>query len=173
MSPYPNNLILRRPTIEDKDSILDMIDEYFKNDSPTAGLWNFSHSDFSFEDWLEANQLQEAGLFGKGVPAIQLVAFDDNQQAFGFLNIRLRLNDELLLKGGHIGYSVRPSKRNQGIAKKMLKAAIEIAKTKNIRDILVTCHQDNLASRAVIIANGGLLENVVNETERYWIRNDE
>ena len=48
MSPYPNNPMLRRPTIEDKESILDMIDEYYKKDSSTAGLWNFSHSDFSF-----------------------------------------------------------------------------------------------------------------------------
>ncbi|KAA5776952.1 GNAT family acetyltransferase, partial [Pseudomonas aeruginosa] len=31
------------------------------------------------------------------------------------------------------------------------------------------CSTENPASRAVILANGGQLEDICNETERYWI----
>lgn len=102
------------------------------------------------------------------VPAIQLVAFD-GERAVGFLNLRLRLNDYLLEKGGHIGYSVRPSMRGRGYATAMLQEGLRIAASKNIGQVLVTCATDNPASRAVILANGGVLEDLRGDVERYWI----
>ncbi|HFH8662491.1 TPA: GNAT family N-acetyltransferase, partial [Streptococcus agalactiae] len=36
-------------------------------------------------------------------------------------------------------------------------------------EILVTCHVDNDASKSVILANGGVLEDCLHQTERYWI----
>ncbi len=44
-----------------------------------------------------------------------------------------------------------------------------MAKEKNIHRALVTCSIKNPASRAVILANGGQLEDIRHETERYWI----
>ncbi|MBY5034146.1 GNAT family N-acetyltransferase [Streptococcus gallolyticus] len=158
---------LRRPSLADKEAILDMVEEFLAQDSRTDGLWNFAIGETVYEDWLGANQLQEMGL--QGVPAIQFVAFDEDSLPLGFLSLRLRLNDNLLAVGGHIGYSVRPSQRGKGLAKAMLQAALAIAKSKNIKCALLTCHVDNPASRAVILANGGKLENVVDGVERYWI----
>ena len=40
---------------------------------------------------------------------------------------------------------------------------------KNIHRVLVTCSIKNPASRVVILANGGQLEDIRHETERYWI----
>ena len=51
----------------------------------------------------------------------------------------------------------------------MLQQGLELAQTKNIDRVLVTCDENNLASRAVIMANGGQLEDVREGTERYWI----
>ena len=86
-----------------------------------------------------------------------------------FLNLRLRLNDYLLEKGGHIGYSIRPSEQGKGYAKESLHQGLQVAKDKNIHRALVTCSIKNPASRAVILANGGQLEDIRHETERYWI----
>lgn len=161
---------LRRPTIADQETILDMIAEFSNTGSPHDGSF-WSEDAFDYQDWLTNHLDQELGLnLPEGwVPAIQLVGFQDNQ-AIGFLNLRLRLNDHLLHTGGHIGYSVRPSQRGKGYAKAMLNQGIELAKTKNITEILVTCNQNNAPSRAVILANGGQLEDIRDTTERYWIR---
>ena len=163
-------MILRRPRLEDKETVLEMMAEFEKFQSPhDGGFWDTEN--FVYEDWLESNQNQEVGInLPEGwVPAIQLVAFARDGQAVGFLNLRLRLSDYLLEVGGHIGYSIRPSERGKGYAKESLRQGLQIAKEKNIKRALVTCNTENPASRAVILANSGVYEDVRNGTERYWI----
>ena len=161
---------LRRPTIVDREAVLDMMVEFEQTQSAhDGGFWDTEN--FSYEDWLESNQNQEMGInLTEGwVPAIQLVAFSEKGQALGFLNLRLRLSNFLLEEGGHIGYSIRPSERGKGYAKETLRQGLQVAKEKNIKKTLVTCSVNNPASRAVILANGGLIEDVRNGVERYWI----
>ena len=163
-------MILRRPSQTDKETILEMIAEFEREKSAhDGGFWN--PDNFVYEEWLEENLQAEAGLNipENWVPAIQLVSFDEAGHSLGFLNLRLRLNDYLLEKGGHIGYSSRPSKRGKGYAKESLRQGLQVAKDKNIHRALVTCSIKNPASRAVILANGGQLEDIRHETERYWI----
>ena len=163
-------MILRRPSQTDKETILEMIAEFEREKSAhDGGFWN--PDNFVYEEWLEENLQAEAGLNipENWVPAIQLVSFDEAGYALGFLNLRLRLNDYLLEKGGHIGYSIRPSERGKGYAKESLRQGLQVAKEKNIHRALVTCSIKNPASRAVILANGGQLEDIRHETERYWI----
>ena len=163
-------MILRRPRLADKEAVLEMMAEFEQSQSAhDGGFWDAEN--FVYEDWLESNQNQEMGInLPEGwVPAIQLVAFSEKGQAVGFLNLRLCLSNFLLEAGGHIGYSIRPSERGKGYAKEALRRGLQIAKEKNIKRALVTCSTENPASRAVILANGGRLEDVRNGTERYWI----
>ena len=157
-------MILRRPSQTDKEAILEMMAEFEREQAAhDGGFWNAYN--FVYEEWLEENLQAEAGLNipENWVPAIQLVSFDEAGQALGFLN------DYLLEKGGHIGYSIRPSERGKGYAKESLRQGLQIAKEKNIHRVLVTCSIKNPASQAVILANGGQLEDIRHETERYWI----
>ena len=161
---------LRRPTLADKETVLDMMAEFEANQSAhDGGFWDAEN--FVYEEWLESNQNHEMGInLPEGwVPDIQLVAFSRDGQAVGFLNLRLRLNNYLLNEGGHIGYSIRPSERGKGYGKEALHQGLQVAKEKNIHRALVTCSTENPASRAVILANGGVYEDNRNGTERYWI----
>lgn len=94
-------MILRRPTLADKETVLEMMAEFEQTQSAhDGGFWNANN--FVYEEWLEENLQAEAGLNipENWVPAIQLVSFDVAGQALGFLNLRLRLNDYLLENGG-------------------------------------------------------------------------
>ena len=160
---------LRRPKLEDKEKILEMLVDFEAVGSRQDGF--FGETDFVYEDWLETIQLAEAGLgLPQGfVPYIQLISFAADGRAVGFLNLRLRLNDYLLQEGGHIGYSIRPSQRRKGLAKLQLKLGLAEARKQGLERVLITCDEDNEASRAVILANGGALEDIRAGKERYWI----
>ena len=161
---------LRRPRLADKATVLEMMAEFENSQSAhDGGFWDTEN--FVYEEWLETNMQKEMGinLHENRVPSIQFVSFDDVGHALGFLNLRLRLNEGLLNYAGHIGYSIRPSERGKGYAKETLSQGLQLAKEKNIKKALVTCSVNNPASRAVILANGGIFEDARNGVERYWI----
>ncbi len=80
-----NNMILRRPSQIDKETILEMIAEFEREKSAhDGGFWN--PDNFVYEEWLEENIQAEAGLNipENWVPAIQLVSFDEADHSLGF-----------------------------------------------------------------------------------------
>ena len=160
---------LRKPRLEDKTAVLEMLEDFEATGGRHDGF--FGGADFVYEDWLKTIQLAEVGLgLPEGfVPYIQLVTFTADGQAVGFLNLRLQLNDYLLQEGGHIGYSIRPSVRGKGLAKEQLRQGLQVAKSKNIKRALVTCDEDNEASRRTILSAGGIYENTIDKSQRYWI----
>lgn len=97
------------------------------------------------------------------------------QEYLGGVSIRHELNDYLFNYGGNIGYSVRPSRRRQGIASWALAEALGKAAEIGLSRVLVTCLESNEASRRTIEANGGVYDDSrlpPQESEamrRYWI----
>lgn len=155
---------MRRPNIIDKEKILEMFQEFQANSPQLHGCFNLDCLDY--EAWLEQNLQYEMGFVPSTfVPNIEYVLVNQDDQMLGFLNLRLRLNQSLLDKSGHIGFSIRPTEQLKGYGKKILGLGL----CNNLQDILVTCHVSNNASRAVILANGGSFEDIRNEMERYWI----
>lgn len=83
----------------------------------------------------------------------------DNGRYVGQTSIRPELGTPYLITyGGHIGYSIRPSHRRQGYGRRVLQLALEQCATLGLERALVTCDEDNTASRRIIEANGGVFE---------------
>ncbi len=107
------------------------------------------------------------------VPQTQLW-FVSGGEFIGWTKIRHILNDKLLKEGGHIGYAVRPSKREMGFGTKMLEQALSEAKKLGIKKVLITCDDGNVGSARIIENNRGVLENKIEIDgklkRRYWIK---
>ncbi|BCL78042.1 acetyltransferase [Ktedonobacteria bacterium brp13] len=109
------------------------------------------------------------------VPSSEFWLIDDNDY-IGRIFLRSTLNETLLQKGGHMGYTIRPSRRKQGYGKLILKYGLEHAKACGFERVLLTCDEDNTSSRAIIESNGGALENIIQVAGwpamvyRYWIQ---
>lgn len=81
----------------------------------------------------------------------------EGDEVVGCSNLRHALTDSLRSEGGHIGYGIRPSARGRGLAKALLASTLAEAKALGIERALLSCDKANLASAAVIRANGGTL----------------
>ncbi|MGF7236017.1 MAG: GNAT family N-acetyltransferase [Frankia sp.] len=87
----------------------------------------------------------------------------------GRVNIRHRLTTALQYSGGHLGYHVVQPYRRRGHATAMLAAAVPVAVALGIERLLLICDADNVASRKVIEANGGLLHDRRAGKLRFWV----
>ncbi|TQK44589.1 putative acetyltransferase [Streptomyces sp. SLBN-118] len=94
----------------------------------------------------------------------------DGGTYLGRIQIRHRLTPFLREAGGHIGYGVRPGARRKGYATAMLRDALPCARSLGLDRVLLTCDTTNTASRKVIEANHGILEDERGGKRRYWIR---
>lgn len=100
----------------------------------------------------------------------------DDGEVVGFLSFRHELNEWLREAGGHIGYSVRESRRRQGYASAALRLGLERAREIGLDRVLVTCDDDNVGSYRTIEGAGGVLQDVSDQSarghamlRRYWI----
>lgn len=72
----------------------------------------------------------------------------------------------LLTYGGHIGYSIRPSRRGRGYGKAILALTLGVSREIGLRRVLVTCDSDNIGSRKIIEHNGGQFESAMTMPSR-------
>lgn len=91
------------------------------------------------------------------------------------IQVRHYFNDFLEKYAGHIGYSVRPSERCKGYAKRMLKMTLPFCQEIGIDKVLIACIDGNIGSEKTILANDGVYESTVYEPngdrylKRFWI----
>lgn len=166
---------LLRPSIEYKNQVLEYKNEFIKNGDDLAGTSYLSEYDI-YEEWMKFvrdNENEDTKHTEVTADMFLLVREEDNKLV-GMINIRHTLNDYLYNYGGHIGYSVKRCERRKGYAKQMLKMALERCRELKIKEVLLTCESNNIASQKTIKSCGGILENEVPHdegiTQRYWIK---
>ncbi|MAS87084.1 MAG: GNAT family N-acetyltransferase [Micavibrio sp.] len=108
------------------------------------------------------------------VPQTVLWLIKDNEY-FGTLNIRHRLNWHLERWGGHITFIIRPSKRGMGFGKKILQKGLPVAQMLGVDKALLTVPLERPRAERIIEFCGGVYQDTTTETEkfdpckRYWI----
>ncbi len=138
-----------------------------------SGLWLFDTSDLG----TVALAAEIGRLLAEGDPATVLPEdrvhssyywIVDGAEFLGYLAVRHALTPFLLEEGGHIGYSIRPSRRREGHATRALRLALHEARALGLDRALVTCDHDNLPSRLTIEHAGGAFEDRRGDKLRYW-----
>lgn len=139
-----------------------------------SGLWAFDTVDTT----AEGCRTVVAHLLREGDRAVPLPEdkvhsnyywITEDDEFVGYLALRHGLTPWLLEEGGHIGFSVRPSRRRQGHARRALALSLVEAKGLGLDRVLLTCDEDNDGSRLTIEGNGGVYEDSRNGKRRYWI----
>ena len=163
--------ILVEPSAELKSEFLKMVAEY-----QAEGDDRYNHLAEDFEAYLERLKTFETG---ENLPADRVPSntyfLMCGEKIIGRGDVRRRLNPELEIRGGHIGYDIRPSERRKGFGTLILKLLLEKARNIGLERVLITCDTDNIGSVKIIENNGGKLAKqlIYKETgtliSQYWI----
>jgi predicted acetyltransferase len=166
---------IQEPSVELKDSFLAALKEYHQEgrnlDQNEEEIAN------NFPVFIQHFKDESLGINLKKDYVPQTVYWIVDKDGYaGRISVRHELNEYLLKFGGHIGYEVRPSKRGLGYGTKALELALAKARALGLQKVLLTCDSTNAASRKIIEANGGILENEIargdgkSTTLRFWIK---
>lgn len=166
-------LELVAPAMAYKDQVLAFKAEMLEYGSAFDGCNGLQKAE-TYEEWLDYQRL---GRKDRAPSKTWLTVRQSDGRVVGIIDCRSVLTDFLLQYGGHIGYCIRPSERRKGYAKEQLRLALEKYRAAGEERVLLTCDPDT-ASERVILANGGVLENEVEDKvglsktgtiRRYWI----
>lgn len=172
---------LIQPSITFESEYLSMAEEFWAKASWVAGENRFQNDRDLIENNFPAyirrldKENQSIGLKPGYVPSTTFWLAANNTQIIGESRLRHWLTTSLEHEGGHIGYVIRPSERQQGYGTCILALTLEKAKDLGLNRVLLTCDTDNTGSARVIEKNGGKLasQDISNSTgkpiSRYWI----
>ena len=165
-------LFLRKPELADEANYIDFLSDMGKEEDITPGQARLKGK--SYQDFLTYLDDMSHGKCDPGlVPSTLYLLVDQTQYIYGALDFRHELNDYLLKYGGHFGYGIRISEQHKGYGKLILKLGLKLALEKGYDKIHITCDEDNLFSRKVILANQGVYEDRIFKRDdyirRYWI----
>ena len=174
----PMEIILCRPSSRYARQVMDFRNELKKNGDKFDGCAGLEDC-ASFEEWIRFEErLKDKYKEGYVPSEVFLAVREQDDLLVGIIDYRHPLTDFLLHYGGNIGYSIRPSERRKGYASEMLRMMLEICRSYGEKKVLLTCDRDNTASKKIILKNGGVLENEIQDTvglskggwiQRYWI----
>ncbi|EPZ43342.1 hypothetical protein N007_13025 [Alicyclobacillus acidoterrestris ATCC 49025] len=139
---------LVKPSIAYRNAYLSFYEEWSRSGEPMIP-WVITKDPSDFEGMVQFLLESERGesLPEGWVPGSTYWLVDDEPTVIGVVNIRHWLTEQLAQSGGHIGYGIRPSRRRQGYATKLLALSLDKARELGIDRVLLVCDESNVASK--------------------------
>lgn len=160
------------PTEASREDVLAFYREFAAAGKTCIGFGGYE----DFDTWLAGMRNRHTGRnLPEGYVREDFYLCYDGDEMVGVFSLKFELTEFLLNYGGHVGYAVRPSRQNRGLATQMLRQGLRIAADSGFGRILCICDEDNYPSEKVILKNGGVLENRLYDADeqvyvkRYWI----
>lgn len=173
-----SDIILKKPTIEYADDIMQLRQEIIDANDPDAfaGCGNLEECKTA-QEWIDRITVMEnPETCPEGRVSSNMfiaVRISDNK-IVGVIDLRHHLGNPVLREwGGHFGYIVRPGERGKGYAKEMVRQNLINCKELGLHKVMITCNRNNIASEKTILANGGMFEKEVlvdgDYIKRFWV----
>lgn len=159
-------LTLRKPTLEDKESILKMFEEMTPEDGRRcggSGFWDVLQK-VGFEKWFEANELVYKGEHPDYSPAeFHLICLDSEVVGYSLFDKSAR---RMAPDFGYgvVSYYIKPEFQSRGYGTEQLRLTIERMKAVGYSQFRIATQPDNFASRRIIEKLGGKFE----KKDYYW-----
>jgi predicted acetyltransferase len=178
-----DTLILVIPNKSHQDKAIKFIQEFIDCNSYLFGTSGIHQYINDYDGWLKKIENELCHNKSDDVPRNTYFAIrKKDNKIIGITNIRHKLNDWYLMKGGHIGLAVRPTERQKGYGTEILFLGLKRCKELGIKKVLMVCDKKNINSAKTIIKNEGIIENEIEDDEiddisgikqRYWINTDD
>jgi predicted acetyltransferase len=141
---------LIEPSLLYKESFLEFVEDVKNTGYESYDL--YIKAEGNFEEFV--NDLID---FSKGinipegwVPCSSFWLLDDSGEVVGVIRIRHCADNDYLQMIGHIGYEIKSSHRKEGYGSKILELGLIEARKLGLEKVLITCNEDNIASRRII-----------------------
>lgn len=160
------DIYLKKLELEEPIEVFNLLQEAAKGDWESIN----SMTPEEFPKYLEDRYNGDLGInLKKGrIPQTTYWLYVDGVPC-GIIRVRRGINQFILKRGGHIGYYIKKDNRRKGYGKKMLSLCLDLLREEGMNKVLITCNINNTGYQKVIEDNRGILENIVDETKRYWI----
>lgn len=148
------------PSLKRKEDAIDYIIEHIKYNSHINGSGGLNKyvldEDKTYENWLKSIEDAKGGFITDSlVPGkTYFLVRESDKKIVGMINIRLFLNENLKKAAGHIGYGIRPTERRKGYNKINLYLGLLELKKHEIKEAMLGCYKENIASSKTMKALG-------------------
>lgn len=156
------------PTAEYKDKAIEYVKEFIEYGSEINGVGGLDRYLDDYEGYLKyREESRNRPITEDKVPGEEYFMVNEDDEIIGMSNIRFALNERLKKTGGHIGYSIRPTKRGNGYNKINLYLALKECDKHGIDVVFMDADLNNPASWKTMEALGGVRIKEWYDDEKY------
>ena len=163
-----NKITINKVYDIETEKLLKYVETIKSEDNNFDGCSNFKDlNKENYDEWIEKTKMGEKqeNLPAEYVPSFSYVASIDDE-IIGSFNIRPTMTEKVEKYSGNIGYLINPLYRNKGFGTKVLELCLEECKNYDLKQVIITCKEENIGSKRVIENNNGIFIEKIHNPEK-------